>query len=121
MCQRSNKSSRAKAISQHRPAQQAQNPRLLGIRPRPVTADHLAGRNPDLPTSGPVRVTRMIPVIQPTPIDQNAGRETNVCKCEGQDDGEVEDIAATVCFLCLPGGRCITGQTIHVNGGIYLP
>jgi 3-oxoacyl-[acyl-carrier protein] reductase len=36
-------------------------------------------------------------------------------------DGEVEDIAATVCFLCSPGGRYITGQTIHVNGGIYLP
>jgi 3-oxoacyl-[acyl-carrier protein] reductase len=35
-------------------------------------------------------------------------------------DGEVEDIAATVCFLCSPGGRYITGQTIHVNGGIYL-
>lgn len=31
--------------------------------------------------------------------------------------GESEEIAATVCFLCGPGGTYITGQTIHVNGG----
>jgi hypothetical protein len=23
--------------------------------------------------------------------------------------------------LCLPSGRYITGQTIHVSGGMYLP
>jgi hypothetical protein len=26
-----------------------------------------------------------------------------------------------VMLLCGPGGRYITGQTIHVSGGIYLP
>jgi len=31
--------------------------------------------------------------------------------------GESEEIAATVRFLCGPGGGFITGQTIHVNGG----
>lgn len=31
--------------------------------------------------------------------------------------GESEEIAATVRFLCGPGGGYITGQTIHVNGG----
>lgn len=36
-------------------------------------------------------------------------------------EGEPEDIAGTVKLLCSPGGRYITGQTIHVNGGIYLP
>ena len=36
-------------------------------------------------------------------------------------EGEPEDIAAAVKLLCSPGGRYITGQTIHVNGGIYLP
>jgi 3-oxoacyl-[acyl-carrier protein] reductase len=34
--------------------------------------------------------------------------------------GTPEDIAATVRFLCGPGARYITGQTIHVNGGAYL-
>ena len=34
--------------------------------------------------------------------------------------GAAEDIAATVRFLCGPGARYITGQTIHVNGGAYL-
>ena len=31
--------------------------------------------------------------------------------------GKTEEIAATVRFLCGPGGGFITGQTIHVNGG----
>ena len=31
--------------------------------------------------------------------------------------GESDEIAATVRFLCGPGGGFITGQTIHVNGG----
>ncbi|MEX0751528.1 MAG: SDR family oxidoreductase [Xanthobacteraceae bacterium] len=35
--------------------------------------------------------------------------------------GKPEDVAATVRFLCGPGARYITGQTIHVNGGAYLP
>ena len=29
------------------------------------------------------------------------------------------DVAAMVRFLCGPGGRHVTGQTIHVNGGAY--
>jgi 3-oxoacyl-[acyl-carrier protein] reductase len=33
--------------------------------------------------------------------------------------GQPDDIAATVRFLCGPGGRYITGQTIHLNGGAY--
>ncbi len=34
--------------------------------------------------------------------------------------GEIGEIAATVRFLCSPGGAYITGQTIQVNGGAYL-
>jgi 3-oxoacyl-[acyl-carrier protein] reductase len=34
--------------------------------------------------------------------------------------GEAPEIAATVRFLCGPGARYITGQTIHVNGGALL-
>jgi 3-oxoacyl-[acyl-carrier protein] reductase len=31
--------------------------------------------------------------------------------------GESDEIAAVVRFLCGPGGAFMTGQTIHVNGG----
>jgi 3-oxoacyl-[acyl-carrier protein] reductase len=34
--------------------------------------------------------------------------------------GAPDDIASTVRFLCGPGARYITGQTIHLNGGAYL-
>ena len=34
--------------------------------------------------------------------------------------GQVDDIAGCVCFLAGPDGRYITGQTIHVNGGMYM-
>jgi 3-oxoacyl-[acyl-carrier protein] reductase len=33
--------------------------------------------------------------------------------------GRPDDIAASVRFLCGPGTRYITGQTIHANGGAY--
>ncbi|MSP43971.1 MAG: SDR family oxidoreductase [Alphaproteobacteria bacterium] len=35
--------------------------------------------------------------------------------------GRPEEIGATVAFLCSEGASYITGQTIHVNGGWYLP
>lgn len=34
--------------------------------------------------------------------------------------GEAGEIAATVRFLCSPGARFITGETIHVNGGQWM-
>jgi 3-oxoacyl-[acyl-carrier protein] reductase len=34
--------------------------------------------------------------------------------------GKPDDVAAAVRFLCGPGARYVTGQTIHVNGGAYL-
>jgi 3-oxoacyl-[acyl-carrier protein] reductase len=34
--------------------------------------------------------------------------------------GAPDDIATVVRFLCGPGARYITGQTIHANGGAYL-
>jgi 3-oxoacyl-[acyl-carrier protein] reductase len=35
--------------------------------------------------------------------------------------GKPEEIAATVAFLLSDDAAFITGQTIHVNGGSYLP
>ena len=35
--------------------------------------------------------------------------------------GRPEEVAAMVRHLAGPSGRFITGQTIHVNGGVYLP
>ena len=34
--------------------------------------------------------------------------------------GKPEDVAAMVRFLCGPGARHLTGQTLHVNNGAYL-
>ena len=34
--------------------------------------------------------------------------------------GKPDDVAAMVSFLCGPGGRYVTGQTIHVSGGAFL-
>jgi 3-oxoacyl-[acyl-carrier protein] reductase len=35
--------------------------------------------------------------------------------------GQPSDIAAAVAFLCSPDAAYITGETLHVNGGMYMP
>jgi 3-oxoacyl-[acyl-carrier protein] reductase len=35
--------------------------------------------------------------------------------------GTPEDVAAAVLFLVSPGAAYITGETLHVNGGMYMP
>jgi 3-oxoacyl-[acyl-carrier protein] reductase len=35
--------------------------------------------------------------------------------------GRPEDIAAAVAYLCSADGGYITGETLHVNGGMYMP
>jgi len=35
--------------------------------------------------------------------------------------GDVDDIANTVLFLASDAAKYITGQTLHVNGGMYMP
>ena len=34
--------------------------------------------------------------------------------------GEPDDIAAAVAFLCSPGAAYVTGETLNVNGGMYM-
>jgi 3-oxoacyl-[acyl-carrier protein] reductase len=36
-------------------------------------------------------------------------------------DGTAEDIAEMIRLLCGPAGGYVTGQTIHVSGGLFLP
>ena len=35
--------------------------------------------------------------------------------------GQPDDIVPAVLFLCGDGAAYVTGQTIHVNGGLYMP
>lgn len=35
--------------------------------------------------------------------------------------GEIEETAGMICALCLPTAGYMTGQTVHVSGGMYLP
>ena len=36
-------------------------------------------------------------------------------------EGDVKESGAVVRFLCQPSAKFMTGQTIHVNGGMYMP
>ncbi|MEZ5933457.1 MAG: SDR family oxidoreductase [Alphaproteobacteria bacterium] len=36
-------------------------------------------------------------------------------------EGEIEEAAGMVVSMCLPHARYMTGQSVHVSGGIYMP
>ena len=66
-------------------------------------------------------------VVAPGFIDTDMTRELNEAQRESMLKdiplnrlGAAEDIAATVSFLASASAAYITGQTIHVNGGMYV-
>lgn len=66
-------------------------------------------------------------VVAPGFIDTDMTRELNESQREAMLKdiplkrlGEADDIAATVSFLASASASYITGQTIHVNGGMYV-
>ena len=50
----------------------------------------------------------------------NTGRASLPDNLAGRQ-GKPEEIAEMVRYLCSPAARFITGQTIHVNGGAFMP
>jgi 3-oxoacyl-[acyl-carrier protein] reductase len=67
-------------------------------------------------------------VIAPGFIDTDMTRaltEARRCALNAQIPlarlGQPEDIAAAVAFLCSADAAYITGETLHVNGGMYMP
>ena len=66
-------------------------------------------------------------VVAPGFIDTDMTRELNEAQREAMLNdiplkrlGEAADIAAAVNFLASPAASYITGQTLHVNGGMYV-
>lgn len=53
------------------------------------------------------------------PASAGTGNPTNLMNIPVGRQGDVNEMAATVRFLCQPEAAYITGQTIHVNGGLY--
>jgi 3-oxoacyl-[acyl-carrier protein] reductase len=76
-------------------------------------AHDLAGDN--------VTVNCVSPGLINTPRDPNAPQPQHhaIHNTLTGKYGSSEDVAQTVRFLCGPGARYITGQTIHVNGGAF--
>jgi len=66
-------------------------------------------------------------VVAPGFIDTDMTRELNEAQREAMLKdiplnrlGEASEIANAVCFLASPQAAYITGQTLHVNGGMYV-
>ena len=54
------------------------------------------------------------------PASAGTGNPRNAMNIPMERQGDVKEMAATVRFLCQPDAAYITGQTIHVNGGLFL-
>lgn len=69
-----------------------------------------------------VRCNAVAPGVTPTPMTEGRYEDMAFRKMNNEMTpyprlGTVEDMAATIAFLCSPGGEFINGQTIVVDGG----
>ncbi len=64
-------------------------------------------------------------VVVPGTIDTVRGKSSGAAPATPSNLagrlGRPEEVAAAVRYLCSPGARYVTGQTLHVTGGAYLP
>jgi NAD(P)-dependent dehydrogenase (short-subunit alcohol dehydrogenase family) len=74
-----------------------------------------------------INVNAVAPGVTETPMNQAMGKETlQKLATEGpmanmfQRVSEPQDVAEAVLFLCLPGSRQVTAQTIHTSAGSVL-
>lgn len=70
-----------------------------------------------------IRVNAVAPGAIDTVRGASAGARPQAASMAGiplDRMGRIEEIAETVRFLVGPGGGYITGQTVHVNGGMFL-
>lgn len=80
-----------------------------------TTAKELASRNITVNTVAPGFITTDMTDKLPEEVKQEMLKQIPLASF-----GEPEDIAHTVSFLASEGSRYITGQTIHVNGGMVM-
>ncbi|HET8709981.1 MAG TPA: SDR family oxidoreductase [Spongiibacteraceae bacterium] len=69
-----------------------------------------------------IRCNAVAPGVTPTPMTEGRYEDAAFQKMNNEMTpyprlGKVEDMAATIAFLCSPGGEFINGQTIVVDGG----
>ncbi len=71
-----------------------------------------------------IRVNCVVPGNIKT--EQGTSRDTRIPHPSGSKplwgrEGSPREPASMIRYLCTPEASYITGQTIHVNGGLYLP
>jgi len=68
-----------------------------------------------------ITVNCVAPARIDTPQSHSSAPRRHSVKTPLGREGRPEEVAAMVRMLCGPDARYISGQTIHVNGGLYMP
>lgn len=68
-----------------------------------------------------ITVNCIAPARIDTPESHSAAPRRHAVRTPLGREGRPEEVAAMVRMLCGPDSRYVTGQTIHVNGGLYMP